>query len=291
MATIQTPKETSYEYGKDYQETMRGYYYQSKVASELNTEYVRVRLANELIHKYALPRLGQKSPNNITLVDVGCSVGLFAIEFSKKGFNSFGIDFDPAALEIAKKFNKEDEANATFMQMDISDWNLNNPIDIAICFDIFEHLHDDELGSLLQSLRKKLSKHGSLVFHTLPMQYDYLFWSQKKSIIQFPWFLKKFRWLKPSRFSRLVEIYALCLDIAQLVRGGITHKESIKMSSHCNPLTYERLKDILIRSGYDILHIESGFLGESQFNKQDSEYFHKQKITHRSLRGVAIPKD
>ncbi len=290
MTGTARPKMTSFEYGRAHQGTMLSYYRKSKIVSESNTEYLRVVLARDLVDKYALPRLYPRLPGEITLVDVGCSVGLLAIEFAKMGYNSFGVDFDPAALEIAAKLNSEEGTNARFLQMDVSDWNLDIPIDIAICFDIFEHLHDDELGALLYGLKKKLSRRGSIVFHTLPLQFDYLFWNASKGIIQFPWLLRPFKNMPARRFSRMVKIYATGLDLIKMCRGGHTHQEEIKMGGHCNPLTRERLEDILGRAGYEILFMESGFLGEVQLDPQHREYFHKQPVTHRSLRGVVAPK-
>ena len=289
-AEFAKPKKTSFGYGKAHQETMLGYYHKSKIVSESNTEYLRVVLAHELVDKYVLPRFNSKPLHEITLVDVGCSVGLFAIEFAKKGLNSFGVDFDAAALEIATQLNDKERADAKFLQMDVSDWSLDIPIDIAHCFDIFEHLHDDEIGALLYGLKKNLSERGCLVFHTLPLQYDYLFWNDSKGIIQFPWLLRPFKNINPRYFSRMVEIYALCLDMVSLCKkGGRTHKEAIKGEGHCNPLTRKRLEDILARAGYEILFMESGFLGEVQLDPPHRKYFHKQFVTHRSLRGVVAP--
>ncbi|MCX5694888.1 MAG: class I SAM-dependent methyltransferase [Candidatus Omnitrophica bacterium] len=290
MVETLKPKETSFEYGKAHQELMLDKYRKSKIVSESNTQYLRVVLAHELVNKYVLPRLKSKLPSEITLVDVGCSVGLFAIEFAKNGYKSFGVDFDPAALEIAKRLNLEEGTNATFSRMDASDWNLNLSIDIALCFDLFEHLHDDELGALLYGIKNRLSQQGCLVFHTLPLQYDYLFWNEATGIIKFPALLRLFKNISTKSFSRMVAIYALCLDVLNLCRGRTVYKETIKKSGHCNPLTRERLEDILCRSGYEIIFIESGFLGQVQLDPRDREFFHKQPVTHRSLRGVAVPK-
>jgi 2-polyprenyl-3-methyl-5-hydroxy-6-metoxy-1,4-benzoquinol methylase len=290
MVEIAKPKETSFEYGKTYQEVMLGYYYESKIASESNPEYLRVRLARDLVNTHALPRF-DKPPSEITVVDVGCSIGLLAIEFAKAGFNSYGVDFDPSALEIAERLNKEEGATAQFLRMDVSDWNLDMPIDIAICFDLFEHLHDDELGSLLTGLKRKFSAQGCLVFHTLPLEYDYLFWNHAKGIIQLPAVLRPFRKLSARRFTKIVRIYAMWRDLLSMCRrGGQTYKETIKLDAHCNPLTQERLEDILARAGYAITFIESGFLGETQLDARDREHFHKQPITHRSLYGMAVPR-
>ncbi|HYN86535.1 MAG TPA: class I SAM-dependent methyltransferase [Pyrinomonadaceae bacterium] len=289
MSSAAKPKATSFEYGPAHQQAMLSYYHESKRASEENTEHLRVRLAHDLVNRYALPRLG-KPPQQITLVDVGCSVGLFAIEFSKEGFNSFGVDFDPAALEIARKLCEEERASATFYQMDVADFDSEMPIDIALCFDVFEHLHDDELGAMLVGIKRRLSERGCLVFHTLPLQYDYLFWNQQNGRIEFPPVLRPFRSWPARRFTRLTRLYAMALDWLALARGRLTHQESIKMDGHCNPLTRERVEDILARAGYEVVFIESGFLGDSQLDPRDREHFHRQPVTHRSLRGVAAPR-
>jgi hypothetical protein len=75
-----------------------------------------------------------------------------------------------------------------------------------------------------------------------------------------------------------------------ILKRGMSYKESIKKSDHPNPLTRQKLEDIFARMGYEVIHIETGFLGESQLDPRDKKYFYKHQITHRSLRGVAIPK-
>src|SRR6266536_1498049 len=112
------PKETSFEYGAEYQRAMLDYYNKSKMPSELNTEYLRVILAHELIKQYVNPRLG-KNPSETTFVDIGCSVGLFAINFSLKGYKTIGIDFDQTALEIAEDLNAKEGAHAQFVNSDV----------------------------------------------------------------------------------------------------------------------------------------------------------------------------
>ena len=284
------PKETSAEYGASYQQTMLGYYRKSKTISEDNTEYLRVRLAFDMVEKYVLPGFDHRAAGEIRVVDVGCSVGLFAIEFAKKGYRSLGIDFDEESLKIARMLNSEENTNATFQQMDAANLNISTPIDIAICFDLFEHLHDDEIGSLLVSLRHNLHPHGSLVFHTLPMEFDYLFWNEQKGKIEFPRLLRLFRRLPVNHFLRMVRIYALWLELIALCTGQSTRLEKTKTDTHCNPLSMDRVIDILKRAGYSIQWIESGFLGEIQLDPRDRYYFHKHPVTHRSLRGVATPR-
>jgi 2-polyprenyl-3-methyl-5-hydroxy-6-metoxy-1,4-benzoquinol methylase len=287
----QPPKVTSYAYGEDaYQKYMAQYYKESKVISASNHEYLRVRLAFDLVEKWVLPHLSCKQRAETTVVDVACSVGTFAIEFAKQGYKSFGVDFDPDAIKIARHLNEEEGANALFAEMDVSDWNGSfPPIDIAICFDVFEHLHDDELGALLYALRSRFSPDGALVFHSLPQQYDYLFWNHQESIVEFPFLLRPFKNCRTELFEKIVKTYALLRDMESICRTGLTHKESIKRSDHPNPLTKVRLTDIFDRAGYEILAIDSGFLGNIQIGQRDRQSFLNQPLTHRSLFGVAIP--
>lgn len=220
----------------------------------------------------------------MTVVDVGCSIGTFAIEFAQMGYRSFGVDFDNTALEIARQLAREENVSPQFICGDVSDFGSHFPqIDVAICFDIFEHLHDDELGAFLALLKRHLSAEGSLVFHTFPTQYDYIFYG--KTLIRFPLILFKF--LSPAKFNILTKIYSSVLDIGHLLLRGSTRKESIKVLGHCNPLTFERLNDILRRAGYEVLFLEASTLYESKITVQ--KRFQHQPITYRNLYGIAIP--
>ena len=244
----------------------------------------RIDLSKTLLERYSLPVLQGKPNQEVIVVDVGCSIGTFAIEFAKMGYSSFGIDFDSSALEIARQLAQEENVSPEFICGDISDWADNFPkIDIAICFDIFEHLHDDELGALLTSIKRHLSKEGSIVFHTIPTPYYYIFF--KKAYIRY--FLMPFKCLSPQKFNLIPKVYSSFLGIARLLMKGSTFKESIKMKGHCNPTTPERLNDILRRAGYKSLFLESSNL--YKFHESIQKQFQHQPITHKNLYGVAIP--
>lgn len=240
----------------------------------------RIELAHKLVNSYVLPRLSDKNCNKIVAVDIGCSIGTFAIEFAKLGYNSYGIDYDKEAIKIAEQLCKEEKVSPKLICGDfiIHKQDLP-PIDIAICFDIFEHLHDDEIGFLLQSIRAQLSKEGSIIFHTFPTQYDYIFFD--KFHLELPLFL--FNNLSSSKFNLILKIYASLIDIGLLLIKGKTYRELIKFSSHCNPTTKDRLTAIFNRAGYNILFIDSLQLYPSK------KFFSNQKITQSNLYGIAIP--
>jgi 2-polyprenyl-3-methyl-5-hydroxy-6-metoxy-1,4-benzoquinol methylase len=177
------------------------------------------------------------------------------------------------------------------MQADVSEWSLDLPrMNVVICMDVFEHLHDDELGAMLQSIRKQMSEDGSLIFHTFPTQFDYLFHSSKGRYC-IP--LTPFRKIKTSAFARLVRAYAAMLDAYWILKTGRDRREMIKKKSHCNPLTRERLVDIALRAGFEIelmeleqLYPEHLFTG----NPKAHARFNGHPISYRNLYGVLIPR-
>ncbi len=277
-----SPKATSFAYGRQHQETLREKYRNRHT----NHWQFRLKPADDLMARYVTPRLGSRPREETVVVDVGCSIGTFAIEYSKQGYRSYGVDFDPVALEIARDLCREEGGSAEFVCGDVSDWKYGfPPIDVAICFDIFEHLHDDELGSFLTAVRKQLSDVGSLVFHTFPTQFDFLFFARR--LLTLP--LLPFRSLPPRLFERLVKAYAALVDVGFLATRGETYKERIKLTGHCNPSTKERLTDNLGRAGYEILYIDTSQLYRFQPKRQ--RQFTGQPVSHRNLYGVAIPRE
>ena len=278
--TASPPKATSFAYGEQYQREQ----VEKHRARTTNHWKPRIALAHELIDTYALPRLGAREPRTIKVLDVGCSIGTMAIEMALRGFASYGVDFDVSALTIARQLAAEEGAAVEFFQGDVAEWRPPmGGIDIALCFDIFEHLHDDELGALLQSLRRVLSDRGSLVFYTFPLQYDYLFFS--RDVLHWP--LLPWRWLSTPAFERVVRAYAAACDTALLLTTGKSYKERIKAHSHCNPTTRARLEDVLQRAGYRIAHIQTGNL--YPFKPHVTRRFAGHAVADRHLYGVAYP--
>lgn len=278
---MEIPKATSFQYGTPYQRHQA----ESYRNRHKNHWKHRIEVARTLMNEFALKRLGGKAPGEAVVVDIGCSIGTFAIEFAKQGYRSYGVDFDPSALDIARQLAHEEGVSPEFVCGDVSDWSTAFPaIDIAVCFDVFEHLHDDELGALLVAVRKQLSASGTLLFHTFPCQYDYLFHSRAP----LRWPLLPFARLSTNRFATVVKMYASVLDIGLLLATGKTYKERIKHESHCNPTTVERLTDILTRTGYEILSLESSDLFASSQGRR--ERFAKQTLASRNIYGAAIPR-
>ncbi|AZZ91677.1 methyltransferase domain-containing protein [Hahella sp. KA22] len=275
------PKETSFEYGEDYQASQVDKHKNRKA----NHWRSRIELAHHLVDKYVLPKLSYESNKQIRTLDVGCSVGTIAIEMALRGFTSVGVDFDASALRIGHDLAEEEGVLVDFQLCDVAELELadEEKFDIALCFDIFEHLHDDELGALLQGIRRQMRSDGALVFYTFPLQYDYIFYSRDF----LTWPLWPFKWMSEKAFERITRMYALLLDIFLVAKTGKIYKERIQKLSHCNPSTQSRIELILRRAGYDVEFIESSNI--YSFNEKIIKRFGKYSVAHRNLYGVARP--
>jgi len=275
---VEVPKETSFAYGEAYQRSQAG----KHRARATNHWQPRIALAHRMIDTFAMPRLKGRQPSEIRTLDVGCSTGTMAIEMAGRGFRATGVDFDASALTIARELADEEKLEVEWHLGDIAEWRGSETgVDIALCFDIFEHLHDDELGSLLQSVRRQLSPDGALVFFTFPLQYDYLFFS--RSWLRWP--LRPFVWLSPAAFTRLGRAFAALLDVGLLLTTGQSYKDRVKRDPHCNTTTQARLTDILARAGFSIDFIETSTI--YPFMPNIVKAFARQPMAHRCLYGVA----
>jgi 2-polyprenyl-3-methyl-5-hydroxy-6-metoxy-1,4-benzoquinol methylase len=238
----------------------------------------RIDILHDLVDNYASLKGRRDS------LDVGCSIGTVAIEMAQKGYHSIGIDFDDKALEVARILAKEEGVDVQFINSDVALLNTDSLFDVVTCMDIFEHLHDSELGVLLNSIKSKLKPNGVLIFHSFPTQYEYLFFG--KVMLMLPLFFVK--WLPVRHFERITRSYASLIDSILLLFRGFDYKEKIKNISHCNPTTQKRLEDIFRNSGFDIESISSKTL--YNFQKSRVNFFQKHPISYRNIFGAAKVK-
>ncbi len=56
---------------------------------------------------------------NARVLDIECSGGLHALEFSKRGFPVTGMDIEPSAIKLAKKRARSGNQKAKFLVLDI----------------------------------------------------------------------------------------------------------------------------------------------------------------------------
>jgi SAM-dependent methyltransferase len=83
--------------------------------------------------KYGMPR---------TVVDLGCGTGNMTIPLARSGFSVFGIDLSSEMLAVARskwdeppvRGSREDAGAIRWLQQDMRDWDLPQPVDAVISF-------------------------------------------------------------------------------------------------------------------------------------------------------------
>lgn len=239
-----------------------------------------INLAKDLVAEF-----GVKPP--ASLLDIGCSIGTFALEFALDGYSTIGLDFDAKALDAGRKLAQELGCSPRWICADAGDFSLEEKVDIVICFDLFEHLDDNTISRMLLCVRNNLGDNGILVFHTFPTEYNHVFYEHKWSCIP----LIPFKSLSPKIFERITAHYSRLLDIYYLLRYAKTHKGYVARTVHPNPLSEKRLKRSIIDAGFEIRCFKKELdsinplrLGQGVLAKK---YFSHQSVAQRSLFGVA----
>ncbi len=95
------------------------------------------------------------------VLDLGCGSGWLSIFISKYGFNVTGIDLSSPAIELAKMWAQEDNANVNFIAGDL----LNLPFEESsfnaiVCNSILEHFRLDQAKLLFNKIHNVLTNKG-----------------------------------------------------------------------------------------------------------------------------------
>lgn len=101
-------------------------------------------------------------PHNSRVLDIGCGDGLIAnVMTEKNGCKVVGIDVHPLAVSFARKKNRN--SNEFYVQS-VYEIDYQGVFDVAVAFEIFEHLRRPEL--LLRKAFEALRETGTLVVST-----------------------------------------------------------------------------------------------------------------------------
>jgi SAM-dependent methyltransferase len=109
-------------------------------------------------------------PRNIHILDIGCSGGLHALEFAKKGFSVTGIDVEPSAIALARKRNNNITKKAEFRVMDIEKdelYELGKFNFVYSIGNVLSHVRKDSLPDIFRKIRESIGENGIFLFDVL----------------------------------------------------------------------------------------------------------------------------
>jgi SAM-dependent methyltransferase len=112
-----------------------------------------------------------------TVADLGCGTGSLAIPLARSGFHVYGIDLSSDMLAVAR--SKWDDALAAgaghggslrFLQQDMREWELQEPVDAVISFcDCLNYLTEEEdVEAALAATWTALREGGTFLFDVHP---------------------------------------------------------------------------------------------------------------------------
>jgi len=188
-------------------------------------------------------RFGRIEAGNCVL-DFGCGRGALAIALAHRGVSVVGVDFSQDAihfaLEYLKRFPEEIASRVQFQRRDMSELNFEAKFDAIVLNQVFEHLHDWELKTLLAKFKQALKPNGTLVISTPNLDYiRYLF--PVKRIVELPFKVVK----ETLRLVRGKSKHASSLQDFLKEIFKIAYPESEHTRLHINLQTPRSIRDFL----------------------------------------------
>jgi len=110
------------------------------------------------------------------ILDMGCSGGLHAIEFSKRDHFVTGIDAEPSAIDLARKRSQGLQLQTAFLVADIESEILTNLGRFDLIYslgNVISHIGKEAVPEVLNNVRTCLDKDGVFLFDILHVGEDF----------------------------------------------------------------------------------------------------------------------
>lgn len=220
-----------------------------------------------------------------TVLDLGCCIGTFAMEFASDRKKTIGLDLSLYGLQRGKELAKE--KNVNFINANAAVIPLkDNSIDLILAEDIVEHLNQDLLRSMLKECNRILSPKGNIVIHTFPTKYSFildLFEHKRALMLLYP-----FSFLPRIFIEVFLYIFTkLMLPLIYSLMKGKTWKTSVAQTAHCNLQTVSSLQKEMNRAKLKIMSIWCTNLYKDFFSKEYFNIFAHSKVSKRNLFALA----
>ena len=118
-------------------------------------------IETNLIKSY--PNLSPIIKKSTNIIDIGCGVGWFVngtnYHYKKYGVEVCGIDYNPVAIEQAKKISSSLNVNSNFKVASLFEYNPNQSYDLAVSIGVLHHT-DNCIEALRCVFRNYIKKNG-----------------------------------------------------------------------------------------------------------------------------------
>ncbi len=104
------------------------------------------------------------------VLDIGCSGGLHALEFARRGFSVTGFDIEPSAIDRAGKRCRDQGLKAEFHVLDVENDDLSSLGSFDLIYslgNVMSHIRKYRIYHALRKIRECLNKNGIFLFNVL----------------------------------------------------------------------------------------------------------------------------
>jgi len=119
----------------------------------------------DLCQRRALaPWLRRRARPEGTMLDIGCGIGRWSVEFARRGHDVTAVDLSPRMIERAKARAREAGVTCRFEVSDAASLALGRRFDLILCVTVLQHMTEpDAARTAVERLAAHLSPEGELV--------------------------------------------------------------------------------------------------------------------------------
>lgn len=112
-----------------------------------------------------LPYLRRYVKRGVSVLEIGCGIGLVLRELLRLGAKCYGIDASPESIKAAAEILGEKEKSAITLKVaDIGKLPFKDgSFDVVLSFEVLEHLTDKDLDSSLREIARVLKPGGKFI--------------------------------------------------------------------------------------------------------------------------------
>lgn len=184
-------------------------------------------------------------------VELGCGTGyMITLPLRVWGYQVTGVDLDERSVAYGRRIMREAGISEDAVQcVDIADYR--GEITVLIASEVLEHLADDELDRVLDTVRRRLARGGRLLV-TIPNGYGWFEWESAL------WFK-----LGLGRLIELARLDTLVWLVKRIFVGNYRDAEylsTLAESPHMQRFTLDGICRRLEGAGFDILETRGSVL-------------------------------
>ena len=109
----------------------------------------------------------EKVPKGSKVLDYGCGIGYIALKLAAEGYEVYYHDVNKTCLEFLE-FQKQKHG----LKLTNYEDSKRPEVDLVVCLDVLEHLHNADLSECLMRLDGALKKGGQSLINIIVMQGD-----------------------------------------------------------------------------------------------------------------------